>query len=70
MEKHGFVARLQEIVEDQECFDARYMERLDTKRLHEIAYKENAEFQPYLEAIKKGNKGNSANQQELQRRSN
>jgi len=57
MDKWAFVARLHEILGDEECFDGRYLERFDKKRLNDIQYKDNPEFVPYLEAVKKGDRG-------------
>ena len=58
MDKYAFMGRLTEIVDDPECWaGARYGSRTDTKRLHEIAFKDNPDFQPYLDAIKKEDNG-------------
>jgi hypothetical protein len=57
IDKWAFIIRIQQILADEDCFDPKFIERFDKKRLSDILQKENPAFFPYLESIKKGNNG-------------
>ena len=60
-DKFEFVSKLENILSDEECFDQRYMNNTDKKRLNSLI-KEHKYLGDYLKKIKSGEKWQNFNE--------